>query len=145
MSIPYIKTVINGLRESFDLSLTKVKGKQIIFEGYWKDGKSVVLISPLSKLYESGNGWVDITKKQVELLNNYSIAIAAFRLPDMIYYFDFNQLNTILSDDCLIYNEREGEHWKMDIWPNEIRVKNGGGSIQVTANNINILNDLFIE
>jgi len=45
-----------------------------------------------------------------------------------------NSLFSILTQKNMMENEKEGEHWKMDIWPNKIVIRNGGETLHVKPN-----------
>jgi hypothetical protein len=84
----------------------------------------LVLISPSSKLHPKGHGWVDITKIQRDLALERDLAIIAFRLPDRkTYYVDFDKLSEHLSEETMMNNSHEGDHWKLHIWPEHIKIK----------------------
>ena len=80
MSIEPIDQVKKKVESLFGVNLKMLPTKKIIYVA--EDNKSLVLISPGSKLHSRGCGWVDITKIQSELAADYSLAIIAFRLPD---------------------------------------------------------------
>jgi len=135
--IESIEEVVRKTENKLQVQLRKIKRKKVIYDGCRSDGTSVILISPHSKQHEKGCGWVDITKIQRDLTNEYKVAIIAFRLPKTnTYYVDFNKLKTYLTEKTMMYNEREGEHWKLYIWPTEIQIRNCQNRLEVLPNNL---------
>jgi hypothetical protein len=140
-------TTINRVVEIFDkkhnICLTKLPSKKIIYTGNTKNNKSIVVIMPSSKIYPRGNGWVDFTKIQIDLLKQYEIAIVVFRLSNEKNYFvNMKGLFSLLSDNNMITNNKEGEHWKLDIWEYKIVVRNGGETLSVKPNESQFINEL---
>ncbi|MGD6957247.1 hypothetical protein ACQCWA_03760 [Rossellomorea aquimaris] len=61
-------------------------------------GKRIVLCTPSSKLHVNGNSWFDLTKKQVDLLDDSHIAILVVRLEgNKIHYIDFKELQKLMT------------------------------------------------
>lgn len=128
----------------YNLALRKLPRKQIIYGGSTAKNKSVVVVMPASKIYSRGNGWVDFTKIQIELFKQFTIAIAIFRLDDGTnYYVNLGDLFPLLSNDNMMVNSREGEHWKIDIWPTKLTLRNGGQSLCVHPNKRELLNNIL--
>lgn len=127
MSKVAIGSVIKEFDNTFKVCLAKVQRKQIIFDGKLKNGESIVVISPSSKVYVKGNGWVDLTKIQIDLLSSYTNSYAAFRLENgTVHYINLRSLYPLLDSSNILENVREGLHWKLDIWGSEIKIRNGG-------------------
>lgn len=123
MSIPDKNIVVSTVSEKFNSTLSNIKRKQIMYEGI-SSGKRVVLCTPSSKLHISGKGWFDLTTKQVDLLDDADIAILAVRLQgNKIYYLDFKELRKLMTPDIVLRNSNEGEHWKLYVWENYIKVQ----------------------
>ena len=121
MTTMTIESIVAIFENKYGIQLSKIPRKKIIYDGKTKRGKSIVVVMPASKIYARGNGWVDFTKIQIDTLKQYQIAVAAFRLSDgTTYFIDMNALFPILTQENIMENEKEGEHWKMDIWPNKI-------------------------
>ncbi len=143
MVVKTINDVVTEFEKEYDIFLSKVKRKKIIYDGYTNNDKSIVVVTPESKIYPRGNGWVDFTKIQIDIFKQYSIAICVFRISDGItYYLNLNDLFPFLTDSNMMINTREGEHWKIDIWPNKLVVRNGGQNLSVVANAISDISDL---
>jgi hypothetical protein len=47
----------------------------------------------------------------------------------------------LLSDNNMMINNKEGEHWKLDIWECKIVVRNGGKTLNVKPNESQFIND----
>lgn len=125
MSIPEKKIVVKMINQEYNSILSNIKRKQIMYEGV-SEGKSkrIVLCTPSSKLHESGKGWFDLTTKQVDLLDDSDIGILAVRLQgNKIYYLDFKELRKLMKPEIMLKNQNEGEHWKLFVWENYIKVQ----------------------
>lgn len=115
--------VLDKIRNEYNCSLTCIKGRQILFQGEIGD-KKIVVCTPYSKNYKNGNGWFDLTKKQVALLDDSDIAILAARVEgNNIYYINFKNLRLLLTEDIVINNIREGDHWKLRIYDTYIKIQ----------------------
>jgi len=62
-----IAEVLTIFKDKYGLTLSKLAGKRIIFEN---ESKSIVVAIPSSKIHVRGNGWVDLTKIQVDLFKS---------------------------------------------------------------------------
>ncbi|CAM4102622.1 hypothetical protein [Mesobacillus thioparans] len=94
-----------------------------MYEGL-SEGKRLVLCTPSSKLHPQGKGWFDLTTIQVDLLDDSDIAILAVRLQgNKIYYLDFKKLRKLMTSNIILDNSREGNHWKLYVWENYIKVQ----------------------
>lgn len=95
----------------------KVSGKKIIYQQEL-GGRVMYLISPQAKMQPDGFFWVDITSEQLDLIKTGSDSIMLVRLENgdvvSIEKRDFLQ---ILTEDCMKYNEHEGNHWKLYFYP----------------------------
>lgn len=132
MSVEDFNQIKRKVEKTFGAKLKMLPRKKVICGSMDMDtnNKFLFLISPRSKLYPKGYGWVDITKKQSDLAADYLLTIIAFRLPDRkTYYYDFHELSKHLSEEAMIYNSREGYHWKLHIWPD--RITNGHSTLVV--------------
>ena len=144
MTVKTIIEVVNEFGKEYDIFLSKVKRKKIIYEGVTKNNDSIVVVTRESKIYPRGNGWVDFTKIQIEIFKQSLIAVCAFRMSDgTTYYINMANLFPLLTLDNLMENKREGEHWKIDIWPNKLVIRNGGQLLSIRANDISDMSDLF--
>lgn len=123
MGIPGKQIVVETVGEKYNSKLSNIKRKQIMYEGVSK-GKRIVLCTPSSKLHVSGKGWFDLTTKQVDLLDDADIAILAVRLQgNKIYYIDFKDIRKLMTTEIMLKNPNEGEHWKLYVWENYIKVQ----------------------
>lgn len=144
MSIEKIGQIKKEVERMFDVKLKKLPRKKIIYEGVAKDNKTLVLISPSSKLHTKGHGWVDITKIQRDLALERDLAIIAFRLPDRkTYYVDFDKLSEHLSEETMMNNSREGDHWKLYIWPKYIEIRKCDTKLPIRPNDGVILDGVY--
>ena len=143
MSATTIGSILAIFEKEFGVNLSKMPGKQIIYEGKTKHAKSIVVIMPESKIYDRDNGWVDFTKIQIDICKRYQIAVAAFRLANRkTYFIDMSTLFPLLTQSNIMENEREGEHWKMDIWLDKIVIRNGGQTLCVKPNEYQFIGQL---
>ncbi len=139
-----IEHVIEEFNNKLKTSLFKAQGKKIIFEGETNKKESIVVVTPTSKIYPKGNGWVDFTEIQIKLFKEYSIAIVVFRLSDgNLYYLNLKELFPLLTEENILENDREGRHWKIDIWPTKLTIRNGNESIDIQSNEKLFLNDIL--
>lgn len=121
--IPSKEKVISDLEEQIKVDLHPMKSKRIFYSGILEDGNEIVVCTPESKLYPRGHGWVDITMKQYEILDGAFKGILAIRLGNnMLYNLNFKDLKGYLTVDAMVYNKREGDHWKLHILPDYIKV-----------------------
>ena len=75
-------------------------------------------------MHPQGQGWFDLTIKQVEILDDSDIAILAVRLEgNKIYYINFKELRELMTPDIMLENSREGKHWKFYVWPSYIKIQ----------------------
>lgn len=120
---PSKEKVISDLQGQFKVKLHPVKGKQIFYTGIFNDGKEILICTPKSKLYPKGHGWVDITTKQYELLDRAFEGILAIRQEhNKLYSVKFKDLKNYLTIASMLNNTREGDHWKLYIFPDHIEV-----------------------
>ena len=121
--IPSKEKVISDLENQFKVKLHSVKGKRIFYAGILENGKDILICTPESKLHSKGYGWVDITTKQNEMLGQAFEGIVAIRLEqNKLYNLNFKDLKKYLTVDSMVNNSREGDHWKLHILPNHIKV-----------------------
>jgi len=140
MSIPNVDMAISTLQKYFDITIYQRMRKKIFYEGDFPDGGKLLICTPQSKLHPKGNGWIDLTVKQITLLQEATYAIFALRIEgDKIYYFGFDNLKPLLTEDTLIYNNHEGDHWKLHVWPDCIKVLGNSQKLVITANRIDNL------
>lgn len=132
-----IDLFVFDFKNNFDITLTKVKRKQIIFEGFTKNNKSLSVVMPDSAIYKYGNGWIDFTEIQINLLKSYMLSIAIFRLSDgNNYWLNLKNLFPLLSEENMFENRREGLHWKFDIWQNKLIIRKS--KTEIIINNYSI-------
>lgn len=132
MTIPSIEDVISRLQDHFQIRLEKVPGKQVVYQGKNQDGKSFLVCSPQSRLHERKHGWIDLTTIQFDLLSQSDVPFLALRVEgNGVYYFYFNELKPYLTKQAMLYNQREGDHWKLYIWPETIEVRGNDSRLRV--------------
>jgi hypothetical protein len=143
MTTAKIENIVKEFENDFNVPLSIMPRKKIIYDGKTKVGTSIVVVMPASKIYERGNGWVDFTKIQIDIFKRHKIAIAVFRLSDgLTYYVDMQSLYPLLTQQNMMENDREGEHWKLDVWPNKIVIRNGGETLYVKPNDKQFISQL---
>jgi len=143
MTTATIENIVSEFEKEFNVHLSKMPRKKIIYVGQTKAGASIVVVMPASTIYKRGNGWVDFTKIQIDIFKQHEIAVAVFRLSDGLkYYVNMQDIYTLLTQQNMIENDREGEHWKLDIWPNKIIIRNGGETLHVKPNEKQFISQL---
>ncbi|RUM43850.1 MAG: hypothetical protein DSY46_07230 [Hydrogenimonas sp.] len=127
-----IDKILSVFKNEYGIILSKLAGKKIIFED---ESRSIVVAMPFSKVYPRGNGWVDLTKVQVDLFKSYMHGFIVFRLSSSsIYYVDMKVLLPLLTQDSIHKNTNEGEHWKLDIWLDKISIRKSDKFLSVKEN-----------
>ena len=136
MNIPVKEKVISELQEHIGVRLYQLPRKQIFYYGKLANGIEILVCTPQSKLHINGHGWIDLTIIQVSMLDEAGYSILAFRLEgDKVYYLNFCDLKPYLTEEALFNNEREGDHWKLYIWPKYIQILRNGRRLQIKPNN----------
>ncbi len=139
-----IESIVSDFWDEYEVELRKIPRKQIMYDGRTTSGNSIIVAMPYSKIHPRGNGWVDLSEVQIELLREYSVAIVIFRLPDELsYYVDFSRVFPLLTEANVVENEVLGRHWKFDIWPRKLTIKKGGASIGIQSNEKSFLNEIL--
>ena len=107
----------------FSCNFTGISNKKIMFEAK-KNGKTVCMCSPRSKYHkEKGCYWVDVTSIQYKLLDQYDVGFFVFRLEGKrLMVVTWENLKPFLKPDYLICNSHEGDHWKLFIFEDGIRI-----------------------
>ncbi len=138
--IPSKEKVASALEKHFTLKLYPLSGKQIFFSGKMANGKEILVCTPKSKLYPAGHGWVDITTIQFEMLDKVFRGILAFRLEgNKVYYLCFQDLKKSLTDEAMVNNAREGDHWKLHLLPDHIKIINNKNQLAIKPNGLDRL------
>jgi hypothetical protein len=137
MSIPTTETVVLALQKHLGAYFSRVPGKQVLFVAQNGDNERIALITPQSKLHKKGHGWFDITRKQKTVLDDASSAILAFRLEgEKVYYVNYSEFESYLDERSMVFNKREGEHWKLYLWPDFIKVRGNENPLAAEPNKI---------
>jgi hypothetical protein len=141
MGIPLKEKVVSDLQNYTGVTFQKLPNKDVLYIGELQNGSHAFVYTPQSKLHAKGNGWIDVTKVQYSVLDKSEHSIIAFRLEDdKIYYFDFSELKKYLTDETLLNNKREGDHWKLYVWSDYIEVRGNGKRFPVVANDLTKIN-----
>ena len=137
MNIPSKEFVISELEDYYKVSLTKLPKYRIFYSGLLNNNEEILICTPESKLHIKEHGWIDITNKQVLLLKKAKHSILAFRLEgNKVYYINFSDLVKYLTPKSMFNNSREGDHWKLYIWPKHIEIRGNGNLHLVQPNNL---------
>jgi len=140
MSIIPKETIIKQLEDYFHVKLQQVKCKQIIYEGMLSNNMRMVVCTPKSKMYPRGFGWVDLTTVQLEAFDKYTYQILAIRMEGgSLYYLHVQTLTPYLTIESRKYNTREGNHWKLYLYPDHIRITGNKELYMIEPNNLNNL------
>ena len=135
-----INEIIDEFDTKYNIHLYKLPRKKII---YANSDISLLVVMPYSKIYPRGNGWVDFTKKQIDLYRQYKYAISIFRLSNgLVYYVDLHMLSPLLKEENKFFNDREGEHWKLDIWSSHISPRKSKEILPIQANDSSIISTI---
>lgn len=132
MNIPSKEFVISKFQECFRISLCKLPKYNVFYSGMFNDTEEILVCTPQSKLHIKGHGWIDITSKQILLLKKAKLSILAFRLEgNKVYYVNFFDLEKYLTQESMLNNKKEGNHWKLYIWPKHIVIRGNANRLLV--------------
>jgi len=144
MAIPTQDSVIRQLEERYKVSLSKVVGKKVCYEGKVNGDRTLLVITPESKIHLQGQGWVDLTEIQMELMRTCTEGIVGFRLSDgKVYFVNFKSLGILLTEDSILENKKEGRHWKLNVWPDHIEVRNSNNKLQIAPDDFSAIDSIF--
>lgn len=112
------------MSEALNTNFKSVLSKRVFYDSIDREGNSILLCTPQSKYHESISAWwIDITQIQYELLEKYDKAVVVFRLQgSKLCTINWDDLKPYLIDNCMKYNEREKEHWKLYIYKDHIQI-----------------------
>ena len=114
--------------------LTQVPGKKIMFHGRMRNGESVIMCTPQAKRQPQGFYWTDITEVQYNLLNSYDNATVVFRLEgNHLVMWDWRGLKNSLTKNCMKYNAKEGNHWKLYIYDDRVKIVGNPQEVKIGA------------
>jgi hypothetical protein len=54
-----------------------------------------------------------------------------------------NNLYSLLSENNIMINKKEGKHWKLDIWTDKIIIRGGGEKLNIKPNDRQFINKLI--
>lgn len=112
--------------------------KKIMFKGVKANNKTVSLCSPQSKLHPQGFSWVDITEEQCRVMNSTDSGVVVFRLENKVLIeVKWSHLVKYFTKDCMRFNVKEQNHWKLNIYDNHIKIS---GNPNLVNTEIKILN-----
>ena len=118
-----INEAVAAASQAAGCSLVQVPGKKIMYHGTGKRGESIIMCTPQAKLQPQGFYWTDITEVQYRLLNSYDRAIMVFRLQgNMSVTGEWSGIRPYLTQEAMKYNANEGNHWKLNIYQDRIKV-----------------------
>lgn len=138
-----IDEAVAAASKSAGCALQQVQGKKIMFHGRMKNGKTVIMCTPQAKAQSQGFYWTDITEVQYDLLNSYDRAIIAFRLQgNRLTMCEWSTMRSHLTPGAMKYNANEGNHWKLNIYQDRIKITGNPNEIPLTAAKGNIW-DMF--
>jgi len=104
-------------------------------------GKKVIVCTPESKLHKNSHGWIDFTEIQKSLLEKSDFSILALRVGDnKTIYIDFKMLAPYLNSEAMVNNKREGDHWKLYVWPDHIQVSGNFNDMAINQTSMVDLN-----
>src|SRR6266498_4392398 len=71
--------VVKMLGTRYNVKFTPVSGKKVFFDTNMNGNRKIVVCSPHSTIHKGGQGWIDLTKIQTDLMEEYDAALLAFR------------------------------------------------------------------
>ena len=118
-----IGEVLGLASKASECSLRQVPRKKIMFQGRKRNGETVTFCSPLAKKQPQGFYWVDITQEQARVLDETDKGVLFFRLAgNNLMLVGWSDLKQYLTPECMRYNANEGNHWKLYIYKDHIKV-----------------------
>jgi hypothetical protein len=106
--------------------------------------RRIVVSSPQSITHKGGQGWIDLTRIQINLMEEYDAALLAFRLPrQQTYFINFQQLRPLLTEKCIFDSKREGVHWKLYVWPGRIEIRQNDTLLPIAPNTFENIEPVF--
>ncbi len=129
-----INEAVAEASKSVGCVLTQVPGKKIMFHGRMRNGESVIMCTPQAKRQPQGFYWTDITEVQYNLLNSYDNATVVFRLEgNRLVKWEWRGLKNSLTKNCMKYNEKEGYHWKLNIYDTYIKIVGNSQTVEIES------------
>ena len=115
--------VLELASKASDCKFRQVPRKKIMFQGRKPNGESVTLCLPQAKKQPKDFYWVDITQEQARVLDETDIGSLFFRLEGNNFMLvSWAELKKYLTLDCMRNNTNEGNHWKLNIYKDHIKV-----------------------
>lgn len=134
-----INEAVAAASQSAGCSLVQVPGKKIMYHGRNSRGESIIMCTPQAKLQPQGFYWTDITEVQYNLLDSYDRAIIAFRLQgNRLTMAGWGGIRQYLTRSAMKYNANEGNHWKLNIYSDRIKITGNPNEIPLTTAKGNI-------
>ena len=116
--------VLELASKASECNLRQVSRKKIMFQGKKPNGETVTLCSPQAKKQLQGFYWVDITQEQARVLDETDSGLLFFRLAgNNLMLVSWSDLKKYLTSECMRYNANEGNHWKLYIYKDHIKVR----------------------
>lgn len=116
--------VLELASKASECNLRQVSRKKIMFQGKKPNGETVTLCSPQAKKQHQGFYWVDITQEQARVLDETDSGLLFFRLAgNNLMLVSWSDLKKYLTSECMRYNANEGNHWKLYIYKDHIKVR----------------------
>lgn len=138
-----INEAVAAASQAAGCSLVQVPGKKIMYHGTGRRGESVIMCTPQAKLQPQGFYWTDITEVQYRLLNAYDRAILVFRLQGNIKVMgEWSGIRPYLTQEAMKYNANEGNHWKLNIYQDKIKITGNPKEISLAKSKKSFLDDL---
>ena len=99
-------------------------------------GTEILVCTPYSRLHKQGNG-LTLPLSNLQMLDKDTNSILAFRVGgNEAYYFHFRDIKPYLTKEAMVYNKREGDHWKLYIWLNYIQVLGSSNLFRIKPNDL---------
>lgn len=121
------RQIIELLNEADNVEYKLIPRKKVMYQALLPNGQSKCVCIVTSKFHDTIDGyWVDHTQKQKTILDSFDSAIVFFVLQGLkCAKLDWAVLGLLLTDDCVIYNEKEGNHWKTYIRNGKVEIRGG--------------------
>lgn len=93
-----------------------LSGRSVLGRFRTKSGREVGFLSSYAGQPDGGNFWIDLTCSQMSALRDFKETLVAFRLEGVENrFFQLSDLRPQLSESAVIYNDHEGDHWKLTV------------------------------
>lgn len=128
--------VVELVTKAWGCKLTGYQRKQILFRGTLPNGGIATLLTPYSKYHpKQGFFWIDISEQHTKLFNESESAAIVFRLEGrLMVMIKWSDLKPYLIEECKRFNNKEKNHWKLNIYTDHIKVSGNPNECKIEMN-----------